>query len=157
LANNVFPNVRPLSTTAKQILNKRYMWEGEKTWDELVNRVVNFVMPADSKDFDLTKEMIMHRYFLPNTPCLANGGKPDAGLCACYVVDFKDTIEEIYKTKFEFALVARKGGGCGTTLTNLRPKGANVKGSSHGYAGGPVAFADTISRDMSVITQGGLI
>jgi ribonucleoside-diphosphate reductase alpha chain len=155
LTDSIFPNVRPLSTTAKQILNKRYMWEGEKTWDELVSRVVNFVVP-DSKDFDLTKEMIMHRYFLPNTPCLANGGKPDAGLCACYVVDFKDTIEEIYKTKFEFALVARKGGGCGTTLTNLRPKGANVKGSSHGYAGGPVAFADTISRDMSVITQGGL-
>jgi ribonucleoside-diphosphate reductase alpha chain len=159
MLDNVFPNVRPLSPTAKQILNKRYMWEGEKTWDELANRVVNAILQPttlDTTDFELTREMIMHRYFLPNSPCLANAGKEDAGLCACYVVDFKDTIEDIIKTKGDFFYVARKGGGCGTTLSNLRPKGANVKGSTHGYAGGPVAFADTISHDMSVITQGGL-
>jgi ribonucleoside-diphosphate reductase alpha chain len=157
LGNNItFENVRKLSTTAKQILNKRYMQEGEKTWDELVNRVMNYVVPKESKDFVPTKEMIEHRYFLPNSPCLANAGKDGAGLCACYVVDFKDTIEDIYKTKYDFALIARKGGGAGTTLSNIRPKGSNVKGSTHGYAGGPIAFADTISRDMSVITQGGL-
>ncbi len=151
-----FPNVRPLSTTAKQILNKRYMQEGEKTWDELVNRVMNYVVPKESDDFEPTKEMISHRYFLPNSPCLVNAGKIGAGLCACFVVDFKDTIEDIYKTKYDFALIARKGGGCGTTLSNLRPKGSDVKGSTHGYAGGPIAFANTISTDMSVITQGGL-
>ena len=155
-SSGVFPNVRALSPTAKQILNKRYMWEGEKTWDELVDRVMNYIIPTDDKDFELIKEMIMHRYFMPNSPVLVNAGKPDAGLAACYVVDFKDTIEDIYKTKYDFALVARKGGGCGTTLSNLRPKGSNVKGSTHGYAGGPVAFADTISRDMAVISQGGL-
>ena len=33
------------------------------------------------------------------------------------------TIEDIYKTKLDFALIARKGGGCGTTLSNIRPKG----------------------------------
>ena len=132
------------------------MQEGEKTWDELVQRVISAIVPKDDPDYLPTEEMIMHRYFLPNSPCLANAGKPDAGLCACFVVDFQDTIEEIYKTKFEFAMVARKGGGCGTALSNLRPKGANVKGSTHGYAGGPIAFADTISRDMQVITQGGL-
>jgi ribonucleoside-diphosphate reductase alpha chain len=151
-----FENVRKLSPTAKQILNKRYMWDGEKTWDELVDRVVNYIVPKESEDFAPTREMIMHRYFMPNSPVLVNSGKPDAGLAACYVVDFKDTIEDIYKTKYDFALIARKGGGCGTTLSNLRPKGSNVKGSTHGYAGGPIAFADTISRDMAVISQGGL-
>lgn len=151
-----FENVRKLSPTAKQILNKRYMQDGEKTWDELVNRVMNFVVPLDSPDFIPAKEMIEHRYFMPNSPCLANAGKKNAGLCACYVVDFKDSIDEIYKTKYEFALIARKGGGCGTTLSNIRPEGDPVEGSSHNYAGGAVPFADTISHDMRVITQGGL-
>jgi ribonucleoside-diphosphate reductase alpha chain len=151
-----FENVRKLSPTAKQILNKRYMWDGEKTWDELVDRVVNYIIPKESEDFAPTREMIMHRYFMPNSPVLVNSGKEGAGLAACFVVDFKDTIEDIYKTKYDFALIARKGGGCGTTLSNLRPKGSNVKGSTPGYAGGPVAFADTISRDMAVISQGGL-
>jgi ribonucleoside-diphosphate reductase alpha chain len=156
MENITFENVRKLSPTAKQILNKRYMQEGEKTWDELVTRVMKTIVPADSPDFLPTQEMLMHRYFLPNSPCLANAGKEGAGLCACYVVDFQDSIEGIIKTKGDFMLVARKGGGCGTTLSNLRPKGDNVKGSAHGYAGGPVPFADTISHDMSVITQGGL-
>lgn len=151
-----FDNIRSLSTTAKQILNKRYMWEGEKTWDELVTRVVSYIVPKDNKDFAPTQEMIMHRYFLPNSPCLANAGKEGAGLCACYVVDFPDTTEGIIKTKADFIYIARKGGGCGTSLSKLRPKGSLVRGSSHGYAGGPIGFSDTISHDMKVFTQGGL-
>jgi ribonucleoside-diphosphate reductase alpha chain len=151
-----FENVRKLSPTAKQILNKRYMWDGEKTWDELVDRVVNYIIPKESEDFAPTREMIMHRYFMPNSPVLVNSGKEGAGLAACYVVDFMDTIEGILKTIGDFTYIARKGGGAGTTLSNLRPKGANVKGSTHGYAGGPVAFANVISTMMGVISQGGL-
>jgi ribonucleoside-diphosphate reductase alpha chain len=156
ISTYTFENVRPLSSTAKQILNKRYMQEGEKTWDELVDRVVYTIVPKDSDDFLPTKEMISHRYFLPNSPCLANAGKEGAGLCACFVVDFKDTTDDIIKTKADFIYIARKGGGAGTTLSNLRPKGSPVRHSSHGYAGGPVGFADTISHDMKVFTQGGL-
>ena len=160
MENIVFDNVRKLSPTAKQILNKRYMIKGETTWDELVHRVMKYIFPLDEKwnekDFLATQEMIMHRYFMPNSPCLANAGKEGAGLCACYVVDFQDTTEGSIKSKADFIYIARKGGGAGTTLSNLRPKGANVAHSTHGYAGGPVGFADTISHDMKVFTQGGL-
>jgi len=87
---------------------------------------------------------------------LVNSGKnKHAGLSACFVVPFEDTIEDIYKTKLDFALIARKGGGCGTTLSNLRPEGDIVNGSTHGFAGGAVKFADTISHDMDAITQSG--
>jgi ribonucleoside-diphosphate reductase alpha chain len=151
-----FPDVRPLSTVAKNILVKRYFEEGEKTWDELVDRNIKFVVPQTYKNKSLLKQIILNRYFLPNSPCLANAGKIDAGLAACYVVDFPDTIEGIYETKYDFALIARKGGGCGTTLSNIRPKGSKVNGSTHGYAGGAIPFADTISHDMTVMTQGGL-
>ncbi len=153
---NIFLDVRPISIVAKQILLKRYFIKNEKTWEELVNRNINFIYEENNEDKEIIKQMILNRYFLPNSPSLANAGKPDAGLCSCYVVDFNDTIDEIYKTKYEFALIARKGGGCGTNLSKLRPKGDDVRGSAHGFAGGPVAFADTISRDMEVITQGGL-
>jgi ribonucleoside-diphosphate reductase alpha chain len=70
-------------------------------------------------------------------------------------VDFPDTIEGIYKTKLDFALIARKGGGCGTSLSKIRPEGAKVAGSTHGYAGGGVKFADTISHDADALTQSG--
>jgi ribonucleoside-diphosphate reductase alpha chain len=153
---NLFPDVRPISNVAMNILKKRYFSEGETAWDDVANRVTNFVLDnADEEQKETTRQMILNRYFIPNSPCLVNAGKPNTGLCACFVVDFPDTIEGIYKTKLDFALIARKGGGCGTTLTKIRPEGSKVSGSTHGFAGGPVKFADTISHDAEALTQAG--
>ena len=152
-----FVAVSRLDDMAKNILKKRYFSGGENKWKQLVDRVVNHVC----RDWDIERkneayDMIYHRYFLPNSPTLVNAGKnKHAGLSACFVVPFEDTIEDIYKTKLNFALIARKGGGCGTTLSNLRPEGDLVNGSTHGFAGGAVKFADTISHDMDAITQSG--
>ena len=144
---------------AKNILKKRYCRQGETKWYQLVNRVVDHICNGDFWSTDNKKDaydMIYHRYFLPNSPTLVNAGtNKHAGLSACFVVPFEDTIEDIYKPKLDFALIARKGGGCGTTLSDLRPEGDNVNGSTHGFAGGAVKFADTISHDMEAITQSG--
>jgi len=153
----VFKPVNIIDSIADNILKKRYFHEGESKWEDIVNRVIEFIL-GDCKDSEqklLTHEMILNRYFIPNSPALVNSGKKNAGLCACYVVDFKDSIEDIYKTKLDFALIAKKGGGCGTTLSKLRPENSIVSGSAHGYAGGPVRFFDTICKDMEVITQAG--
>jgi ribonucleoside-diphosphate reductase alpha chain len=153
---SLFPEVRPVSNVAKNILRQRYFNDSETVWDEVANRSVDFVLSDDTSwRKELTRQMILARYFVPNSPCLVNAGKHNAGLCACYVVDFPDTIEGIYKTKLDFALIARKGGGCGTTLTKIRPEGSKVSGSTHGYAGGPIKFADTISHDAEALTQSG--
>lgn len=153
----MFEEVQPISKTALNILKQRYFGEHESTWKEVTDRVVDFVLSdcKDEEQKEVTREMILNRYFIPNSPCLVNSGKPKSGLLACFVVDFPDTIEGIYKTKLDFALIARKGGGCGTTLSCLRPEGSRVSGSTHGYAGGPVKFADTISHDMDALTQAG--
>jgi len=153
--SNAFPEIRKISKTAIQILQKRYFDNGEKGWEELVDRVIEFVVP-NYKDKELIREMILNAYFIPNSPCLVNAGKKShAGLNACFVVDFPDNIEGIFKTKLDFALIARKGGGCGTTLSKIRPEGNTVAGSTHGWAGGPVKFADTISHDADALTQSG--
>ena len=152
----IFYKQSEISDTAKNILKKRYLWDGETSWEDITNRVNNFVMSDESEtDKELSRQMMLNRYFIPNSPCLVNAGKPGGGLSACYVVDFKDTIEDIYKTKLDFALIARKGGGCGTTLSKLRPEDSPVHGSTHGFAGGPIRFADTISHDMKALSQGG--
>jgi len=151
----MFTPKRKISKTAMNILKKRYFMEGETTWNQLVDRVVDNVIPEfKKKDKELTRQMIKNRYFIPNSPCLVNAGKKDAGLSACFVVDFPDDIRGIYKTKLDFALIARKGGGCGTSLAKLRPEGDPVAGSTHGYAGGGIKFANTISHDMTVLSQG---
>jgi ribonucleoside-diphosphate reductase alpha chain len=153
---DLFPEVRKLSKTGTQILEKRYFNKAlkETSWEQLVDRVVNSIW-GNEKEKDIFRQMMLNTYFVPNSPCLVNAGREGAGLSACYVVDFPDTTEGIYKTKLDFALVARKGGGCGTSLEKIRPEGSFVSRSSHGYAGGPLKFANTISHDMDAMTQSG--
>ena len=155
--SNFTPQAR-LTDVGKNILKTRYYIEGETKWGQNSNRIINTICADWDKPQRLEmSNLLFHRYFVPNSPLIANAGKEKhAGYSACFVVPFEDTIESIYKTKLDFALVARKGGGCGTTLSNIRPEGDPVGGSTHGYAGGGIGFADTISRDMEVITQGGL-
>jgi len=152
-----FKKVREIDEVAQNILEKRYLHEGETSWEDVVNRVVNYVLRSAEDDSirEDIRRMMLYGYFIPNSPTLVNAGKRHAGLSACFVVDMQDTIESIFLTKLQFALIARKGGGCGTTLSNLRPKDAPVAGSTHGYAGGPVDFFNTICHDMEVITQSG--
>ena len=152
----LFPEVRRISSVAQNILKKRYYHENETQWEDICNRVIKFVIFAwNKKDKELMEQMLINTYFIPNSPCLVNAGKNIGGLCACFVVDFPDNIEGIFKTKLDFALIARKGGGAGTSLSKIRPEGAKVAGSTHGYAGGGVKFANTISHDANALTQSG--
>lgn len=152
----MFEEKRKISKVAQNILEKRYFMPGEHKWEDIANRVVeNVIADAPESRKEITRQMIKNGYFIPNSPCLVNAGKPGGGLSACFVVDFPDTIEGIYKTKLDFALIARKGGGCGTSLSKIRPEGSKVAGSTHGYAGGPIKFADTISHDADALTQAG--
>lgn len=153
----VFEPVNELSDMAWNILKKRYFQPGEATWEQLSRRVINNVWYREefSKDRTSALRMLENRYFIPNSPTLVNAGSRNGGMIACFVVDFPDTIEGIYKTKLDFALIAKKGGGCGTSLTKIRPKNSPVAGSTHGYAGGAIAFFDTICYDMTAMTQSG--
>lgn len=146
-----------ITDVAKNILRKRYYHEGETKWRHVASRVVNHVCHDWSDDDKSTMyDIIYNRYFLPNSPTLVNAGKnKNAGLSACFALPMDDTIEDIIKTKGDFLHIARSGGGCGTTLSNLRPKGDPVNGSTHGYAGGGIAFGNTISVDAKAMTQSG--
>jgi ribonucleoside-diphosphate reductase alpha chain len=153
-----FEFVRDITDMAQNILEKRYFHEGENKWENVASRSMDHVWYR--KEFQDEKndayDMFNNRYFIPNSPTLVNSKSKNGGLIACFVVDFPDTIEGIYKTKLDFALIAKKGGGCGTSLTKIRPENAPVQGSTHGYAGGPIKFFDTICHDMEAMTQGGL-
>lgn len=154
--SEIFPNVRKLSKTAEHILKTRYFNKdiGETVWEQLVDRVIENIMPSSPNKED-TRQLILNTYFVPNSPCLVNAGKKNSGLSACYVVGMEDNLESIIKAKGDFMQVAKKGGGCGTSLSKLRPENAPVNGSTHGFAGGGIKFADTISHDADAMTQAG--
>jgi ribonucleoside-diphosphate reductase alpha chain len=145
-----------LSENAEKLLKQRYYMPGEN-WEGLVSRVHNDNILGDEPEYysEVYNDMLTLK-FLPNSPCLVNSGKPNAGKQACFVVGpTEDTLEDHFETLKDIAEVAKRGGGCGFTGSFIRYEGAKVNGSSHGYAYGPLKYAELVSKGMHMMTQSG--
>ena len=145
-----------LSYEAQSLLEQRYL-EPRETWEDLVDRVVDHVCEGETYDYKgIVFDDIRRMVWLPNSPCLVNSGKKNGGLMACFVVGpTEDTLESHVETLGDIAAVGKRGGGCGFTGAFIRPEGAPVAGSAHGYAYGPNSWALRVSDYLDMITQGG--
>jgi len=100
--------------------------------------------------------LMSNQYFLPNTPTLSNGGNKQLNhLFACFAFEVGDSIEEIFQTVKDCAMVQKCGGGVGLHLSKLRPAGDNVK-TTEGIASGPISFMRVFDVTSDVIKQGSI-
>jgi ribonucleoside-diphosphate reductase alpha chain len=159
-----------LSDIALRVLEARYLRRDEQgrvieTPDGLFRRVATAIAQAERRyTSDLGAvvawagefyRMLSRLEFLPNSPCLANAGKPQGQLCACFVLPVEDSLEAIFETVKHAALIHQSGGGTGYDFSRLRPAGSIVR-STAGIASGPVSFMDVFDVATNAIKQGGM-
>lgn len=153
------------SPNAMKILKARYFMKNEKGEfidkkpSDLFRRVADYIASAEKTKDEQKKwadkffKAMMDRDFMPNSPTLTGAGR-DMCLSACFVLPIEDSMESIFETVKNAALVHKEGGGTGFDFSQLRPKGSFVH-KTQGVASGPVSFLKVIDAATEAVKQGG--
>lgn len=90
----------------------------------------------------------------PASPCLMNAGTLLQQLSACFILDIADSMENIFNTLKNAALIYKTGGGVGFNFGKIREKGALIS-TTKGYSGGTVSWLRVYDTAIEAIAQGG--
>lgn len=90
----------------------------------MIMRVAVGIHGDDVERILQTYDLMSRRYFTHATPTLFNAGTPSAQMSSCFLVCMKeDSIEGIYDTLKNCALISKAAGGIGLSIHNVRATG----------------------------------
>jgi len=108
--------------------------------------------PAEAIEF--YHLMAAHDY-LPSSPTLFNSGTKHAQMSSCYLIDSPgDSLESIYDTYKQVALLSKFSGGIGLAFHRVRSEGSLIR-ATNGLSNGIVPWLRTLDASVAAVNQGG--
>lgn len=78
-----------------------------------------------------TYNLLSLGWFIHASPTLFNGGTPRPQLSSCFLLTMKeDSIEGIYETLKQCALISKQAGGVGLSVQDIRATGSYIRGTN---------------------------
>ena len=97
----------------------------ERPQDLFMRVAIGIHMPKDLSCIFKTYDLLSLRYFTHATPTLFNAGMTYPALASCFLLGSEDSIDGIYKTVKDCAMISKWSGGIGIHVSNWR--GANCQ------------------------------
>ena len=102
-----------------------------------------------------TYEYMSQKYFTHATPTLFNAGTPHPQLSSCYLLAMEeDSIDGIFNTLKDCALISKWAGGIGLHIHNVRATGSHIRGTN-GVSNGIVPMLKVFNNTAKYVDQGG--
>ncbi|MEW5953786.1 MAG: adenosylcobalamin-dependent ribonucleoside-diphosphate reductase [Bacillota bacterium] len=155
-----------LSENGQKVFDARYAQRNEQgdvveTFEQAVYRLAGAAAGAEKENQKQWKEkfalVIGGLLFVPSTPIWANMGKHDRPWQpgACFVLAVEDSLDSMYETLRDTALVFKSGGGVGYNFSTIRPRGSLVR-STKGKASGVMELIKLYDASSNMVMQGGV-
>lgn len=157
-----------LNTDALVIFNERYADKNDQgqvleSPEQAVDRICTTAASAEKSPelaeywAEVFKQVIDNKWFLPSTPIWSNMGKHDhmQQPGACFVLNLPDSLQGMYQTLLETAVISKYGGGVGYNFSQIRPRGDLIH-STKGRASGVVELIRLYDHSATMISQAGI-
>ena len=118
-------------------------------------RVAVAIHGANLEKVKETYDLMSQKYFTHATPTLFNAGTPLPQLSSCFLVGMQeDSIDGIYDTLKDCALISKLAGGIGLHIHNVRGTGTHIQGTN-GKSNGIVPMLRVFNETARYVDQGG--
>jgi ribonucleoside-diphosphate reductase alpha subunit len=100
-----------------------------------------------------TYDLMSQKFFTHATPTLFNAGTPRPQLSSCFLLAMEnDSIDGIYNTLKECALISKYAGGIGLHISNVRATGSHIRGTN-GTSNGIVPMLRVFNNTAKYVDQ----
>ncbi len=121
----------------------------------LCMRVAIGIHHDDIENVRKTYEMMSEKYFTHASPTLFNAGTRQAQMSSCFLVAMKDdSLDGIYDTLKQVAMISKSGSGLSVHVHNIRSKGSIIKGNN-GVSAGIVPMLRVFNETARYVDQAG--
>ena len=117
-------------------------------------RVAVALNPDNLEDILKTYDLISQGYYTHASPTLFNAGKIYQNFSSCFLLGTEDSMEGIFKTISDCAIISKMGGGIGVHISNIRAKGSVIR-KTNGKSDGIVPMLKVYNETSCYSNQSG--
>ena len=129
-----------------------------KTIERPQHMIMRVALGIHGADLDAaleTYQLMSRGFFVHATPTLFNAGTPRPQLSSCFLLQMQDdSIDGIYETLKQCAIISKYAGGIGLSCHNIRASNSFIRGTN-GESNGIIPMLRVFNNTARYVDQGG--